>query len=255
MYVGTLLKLSETEARAQLQSDILGIFHNNEWKDYEDFSVKLTTQILSDKATSLDDLRKAMESIKTIFFQANNISKNKVCQVLFVALSEHLSSYVYSNDLITVNEIFPEIEKTSDIKAECRLKDFQKDEQSLQKAFRQIFRNKKASLPKRDRDSALEVADIEHFVLDVSGRKLTFAVVVKGFKSTGKSKLRWEDIAYQVTRANQANPDHILAISAKEPVDGLLTNIANYNKDISRVGCVLFVPPLDMARILVSNGF
>jgi hypothetical protein len=251
-----LARLSEPEGKAQLLSDILNTFHSNNWVDNDDFSVKLTSRIVSEKAASENQIRAAFDSIRTNFFRENKIAKERVAKVLSNALGKDLPRYVYSSsDRMSIGEIFPEISGTSDRDAESRLPDFQKDEQTLQDNFREIFRRKGASLPKRTRDSPQEVADIEQFVLKIAGRNVTFAVVVKGYKSIKKSKLRWEDIAYQITRARLADPDHILLISAKEPVDGLITNVEKYNIDISRPGCVIFIPPLDMTRILVSNQF
>lgn len=249
-------KLSESEARAQLQSDILNIFHSNDWKDPDDFSVKLTANIIAEKATSKHDISRSINSIRTTFFRANTVSKDKVLETLSEALTESLPSYVYNaSDRLMVSDLFPEIEKISDEVAEGRLGDFQKDERTLQDNLRHIFRRKHASLARRTHDSSKEVADLEKFVLNLNGRKLSFAVVVKGYKSIKKPKLTWEDVAHQITKARRANPDHILVMSAKEPVDELITSIEEYNQDISRPGCVIFIPPLDMTRVFVANGF
>jgi hypothetical protein len=248
-------KLSESQARAQLQSDIMNVFHSNDWKDMDDFSVRLTAKIVSEKVTSEPQIRKSINSIRTTFFRANTISKEKVSQTLFESLSSNLSSYVYTtSDILMVTDVFPEISKISDDVAEARLSDFQKDERTLQNNLRWVFRKKHVSLAKRTHDSSKEVADIEKFVLNLKGRKLTLAVVVKGYKSIKKLKLTWEDLAHQITKARRGNPDHILIMSAKEPVDELITSIEEYNEDISRSGCVIFIPPLDMTRIFVANG-
>jgi len=249
-------RLSNSEARAQLQSDILNIFHSNDWKDTDDFSVKLTAKIMSEKATSKHDIRRSIDSIRTTFFRANAISKEKVLRTLFETLSESLPSYVYNaSDRLMVSDLFLEIRKISDEVAEGRLSSFQKDERTLQDNLRHVFRSKHASIPRRTHDSSKEVADLEKFVLNLNGRNLSFAVVVKGYKSIKKPKLTWEDLAHQITKARRANPDHILVMSAKEPVDELITSIEEYNEDISRPGCVIFIPPLDMTRIFVANGF
>ncbi len=222
----------------------------------DDFSVKLTAKIMSEKATSQPQIRKSIDSIRTTFFKANTISKENVSKTLFESLSGSLPPYVYTtSDRLMVTDIFPETSKISDDVAEARLSDFQKDERTLQNNLRQVFRKKHASLAKRTHDSAKEVADIEKFVLNLNGRKLTLAVVVKGFTSTKKPKLTWEEIAHQIFKARRANPDHILVVSAKEPVDELITNIEEYNEEISRPGCVIFIPPLDMVCIFIANGF
>jgi len=247
--------LSESEARAQLQSDIMNLFHKNDWDDIDDFSVKLTSRMMSDQATSKPKIRKSIDSIRTNFFTVNTVSKEDVAQALFKTLGDDLPSYVYTaSDRLMVKDIFPEIIKVTDEVAESRLNDFQKDERTLQDNLRRVFRKKHVSLAKRTHDSSREVGDIEKFTMNLKGRKLTFTVVVKGHKSTKKSKLTWEDIAHQITKARRANPDHILVVSAKEPVDELVTSIEEYNKDISRQGCVIFIPPVDMTRIFVANG-
>jgi hypothetical protein len=223
----------------------------------DDFSVKLTAKLMSEKATSQPQIRKSIDAIPSTFFKANTVSKEKVSKTLFESLSASLPSYVYNaSDILMVTDIFPETSKISDDAAEARLSDFQKDERTLQNNLRKVFRKRHASLAKRTHDSSKEVADIEKFVLNLNGRKLTLTVVVKGFKSTKstKQKLTWEDIAHQIFKATRAHPDHVLLVSAKEPVDELITNIEEYNEQISRPGCVIFIPPLDMVRIFVANG-
>jgi hypothetical protein len=234
----------------------MNLFHNNDWNDIDDFSLKLTSRIMSDQATSKPQIGKSIDSIRTDFFRANTVSKEDLAQALFETLGDRLPCYVYTaSDRLMVKDLFPEITKIPEEVAEARLSDFQKDERTLQNNLRQVFRKKHVSLAKRTHDSSKEVGDIEKFTMNLDGRKLTFTVVVKGYKSTKKSKLTWEDIAYQITKARRANPDHILIVSAKEPVDELVTNIEEYNEDISRQGCVIFIPPLDMTRIFVANGF
>ena len=169
----------------------MNTFHSNDWKDMDDFSVKLTAKIMSDKATSEQQLIKSVNSIPTMFFRANTISKAKVSQTLFEVLGKSLPSYVYNqSDRLMVIDIFPEISKIRDEVAEKRLDEFQKDERTLQNNLRPVFRRKHASLAKRTHDSSKEVADIEKFTLNLNGRKRTFSVVVKGYKSTKDPKLR-----------------------------------------------------------------
>lgn len=248
--------LPEPEARAQLLSRILDIFHSNDWNDLDDFSIRLTTELMARQATTIGSIEQSLNAISTTFYRNNHVSTNEVATALFDTLGDNLPAYVYTtSDRITVSEIFPEIDETSDIEAEKRLRDFQGSERLLQDNLRKILRRKKATLAKRSGDSVKEVGDIEEFLINIKDKKTSFTVVVKGYKSTGKSKLTWEDIAHQVTKARRANPDHILIVSAKEPVDELITSIEEYNIDIGRLGCVIFIPPLDMARIMISNGF
>jgi len=249
--------LSEVEARAQLLSRILDVFHSNRWNDIDDFSIRLTTEFMTRRATTKDQVEESLKAVSTTFFQINHASLKYVATALIDTLGNDLPTYTYAAfDRVTLTQILPEITRISDRDAELRLNDFQGDERILQNNLRQIFRKKEASLPKRTHDSSKEVADIEKFLLNINGKITSFTVVVKGYKSTGgKSKLTWADIAHQVTKARRANPDHILVVSAMEPVDELITNVEEYNIDIGRPGCVIFVPPIDMTRIMISNGY
>jgi len=249
--------LSESEARAQLLSAILNIWQEKHWLDSDDFAVRLTSELMSRRAMSKKAISAIISSIQTTFYRANKVAKIDVVDAIADGIGNRIEVYVSAGRLqrITLKELFPKTEMIDEKKAEQRLRDFQGPEKNLQDMLRVIFRRRGAPLPKRGHDSVKEVADIEYFVLEIDHAKATFAVIVKGFRSTGKKKLTWKDIAHQVTKARRGNPDFILVFSAIEPVDELITSIEEFNNDISKPGCVMFVPPVDSARVLIASGF
>jgi hypothetical protein len=119
-------------------------------------------------------------------------------------------------------------------------------------ALRRALRSKGASpIPKRGKDSPLEIADVEHFRMAIAGRTLTFVAVVKGFRSVRGARLSWENIAHQISRAYSAtHPDYILLMTAKEPKDGLITLLAQYARDVENPNLMIFVTPTDVAKFL-----
>ncbi len=96
----------------------------------------------------------------------------------------------------------------------------------------------------------MEVADLEHFYLEVKGVKFSFSAVVKGFRSLSATKMNWESISYQITKAYETRPDYILLLSAKEPVDGVITRMVDYGKSVGNRHLVIFAPPMDVAKLL-----
>ncbi len=104
-------------------------------------------------------------------------------------------------------------------------------------------------MTQRGKDSPLEVVDLEHFEMKINGRGFGFTVVVKRYNSLS-GKVRWKDTSYQITKAYRTHPDYILVVSAREPVDGVVSEIKLYSKDVGNSNLVLFIPPLDVLKFL-----
>jgi len=130
------------------------------------------------------------------------------------------------------------------------------DERVIQNAIRDSLREKNATNPvERKHDSPLEVADHEHFSLRVKGAHLSFAGVVKGYKSVSGATVTWEDIAHQVMKAFQrTKPDHILLVLAKNPADSVVSEATEYGRSVGSVGLVIVCDPLNLARFLRARN-
>jgi hypothetical protein len=130
------------------------------------------------------------------------------------------------------------------------------DERVIQNAIRNSLREKNATNPtERAHDSALEVADHEHFSLRVKGVDMSFAGVVKGYKSVGGATVTWKDIAHQVMKAfNRTKPDHVLLVLAKNPADSVVSEATEYGRSIGNVGLVIVCDPLTLARFLKARN-
>ncbi len=157
------------------------------------------------------------------------------------------------SDPINLSDIFPKITTIKDSNASVNMDKIIGKEKWLQDNFRKILREEGSSpIPQRGKDSAHEVADVEIFNKEVKGKICSFALIVKGFKSFKRKKLTWKDIAHQVTKAYRGKPDYILVLSAKEPVDGLITKFREYAISVNNKNLIIFGPPLDCIRLLMS---
>jgi hypothetical protein len=63
-------------------------------------------------------------------------------------------------------------------------------------------------------------------------------------------KLNWESISHQMTKAYETKPNYILVLSAREPVDGVITQMMHYAESVGNKNLVIFAPPLDVAKFL-----
>jgi hypothetical protein len=142
----------------------------------------------------------------------------------------------------------------SDKEAEAHVPEIRGKEESLRNGLARIFRDLGATpIPKRGKDSALEVVDIGPFRMKIKNTVFRISVVVKGFNSVRAPKLNHEDVAHQIERAFQrGKPDHIIIASAKEPVDGLITTLEEYAESVGRPNLITFIPPLDFTKILLA---
>lgn len=125
-------------------------------------------------------------------------------------------------------------------------------ERTIQDALLDSLREKNATNPhERRRDTPLEIADLEHFILPIKGRYSSFACVVKGYKSIPHKTVTWEDISHQTTKAYQGTfPNYLLIVLAKDPADGLITNLINYAESVRNPNLIVVCDPVNLARFL-----
>ncbi len=239
------------EARIRILNLVLNHIYSHDWTNYDDFAESFVEHLL-DADNSRLDFDRALTKCNSSFLTLNSISKNNF-------LSEEFATKITNawartgrvlHPVISFYDIFPDAYAVPDEDVKGLATNLDVPEGKIQQGLRDALREKGASpISRRGKDSALEISDIEHFYLDLKGTKFAFSVVVKGFRSL--SKLNWESIAHQVTKAHQASkPDYILVLSAKEPVDGVITSMVTYGESVGNKHLVIFVPPMDVAKFL-----
>jgi len=237
----------------------LNFLNENNWQDADNFSLDVTDilyRLLTDAKSNTGSLLRELREVKTSFFVANNLSKKEFTSLLNSEIGQRLKAIVArSPDAhLRLSDIFPKMDSIQDEKARSSLRMIEGDEKFLRGSLVGILREQGAGpIPSRDRDTAQEVADIELFQIKIGGRSLRLAVVIKGFKSISGKTLKWKDVIHQVTRAYQrGKPHHIILASAKEPADGLITSLEEYASSVDVPHLVLFIPPLDLTKILLA---
>lgn len=254
---------NEENVKSRIRSTIWDFLNTNKWKDTDDFSLDFSDKIydtLLQSCLSSENLLKILSNLRTIFFRVNKISKKQFADLLLSDIGRQLKTIAAearAEIYIEPKEIFPKMNTIEEVHAKKCVEMIKGEEKFLQDSLRSILREEGASpIPQRERDTAQEVADIEFFKIKLGNRKLRFAVVVKGFKSVSGKTLTWKDIAHQVMRAYQrGKPDHVILASAKEPTDGLITSLEEYAQSIDRPGLVIFIPPVDLTKILLTYGY
>lgn len=226
------------------------------WKDYDNYSSKLSRRLVDGGSSSHDEIVHVIGELKSPFFKLNDVTPKQFIESFPIdEISELLSDS--QPRPITFVDVFPETASV-DITAGKRLTSkLDIPEELIQGAIRDSIREKNATNPiERGKDSPLEVADHEHFSLKVQGRYMSFAGVVKGFKSLGNVKnVNWEKVAYQVIRAyNRTRPDYILLVLAKNPGDSLISEYTEYGKTVGNPNLVIICDPVNLARFLKARG-
>ena len=196
--------------------------------------------------------------INTNFFKLNRIQKREYLSKLFEYLNKRIALPEDKNlPPLTIHDIFPDIKKIEGTEMKNIDQILSKiPECVIQDELRNALREKGASpIPRRKKDSSLEVADVEHFHLNVEEATFSFAIVVKGYKSLGGSKnpkkLNWERVSYQISRAhNRTKPDYIIFVSALEPVDGVISEMHLEGNARGNPYLIIFMLPLELAKFL-----
>ncbi len=252
---------SKKETEITILSEILRINKQEGYKDDDDYVSQISGiyyQCLSEKR-DLEWCVSKMRRIKTNFFRFNRVKKLEYLQKLFKHLEKKQITIPQDKTHIplTIYDVFPEIKEIKHLDIKNIDETLSKIYESvIQEALRNALREKEASpIPRRGKDSAHEVADIEHFYLDMNSKKSSFAVVVKGYKSLGGSqklkKLNWESISYQVSKAhNRTNPDYVILVSALEPVDSVISEMQLEGMARGNPHLIVFMPPLELAKFL-----
>lgn len=226
------------------------------WKDYDNFCSKLSKKLAESKPKSADGLASIVGASKSPFFSLNRISVRQFVEWFPTSEILELTSSTDSEP-ITFSDVFPETETVNIATGKRLTAKLEIDEELIQRAIRDSVREKNATnAVERGKDSPLEVADHEHFSLKVNGKHLSFAGVVKGYKSLGKVKnINWEKVAYQVVRAyDRTHPDHVLLILAKNPGDSLVSELTEYGKSVGVPNLVVLCDPVNLARFLKARG-
>jgi hypothetical protein len=245
-------------AKSRIRSQLWDFVKRNGWRDQDDFTLRFAEKLFqADRNPSIENPEVAafLSGIRTNFFTANKLSKQEFLRKLRKELWPQLKvSFGEATRAFSVGMIFPEISRIRESDARDRLGKLDVPERFIQDTLRRVLRAKKASpVPDRRRDTAQEVADIEYFRLPIGGAEVSVAVVVKGFRSVSGRTVTWENIAHQVMKAYRGKPDHILLVSAKDPSDGVLTHLQEYAESVGNPELILFLPPLDLARLFIAH--
>ena len=200
------------------------------------------------------DLDQILQGTKGSFLKLNKISADQFFsdgfqEKIFLSWNQATS---YAVPPLRFQQIFPAIMEISDSEAATANLDI--NEALIQNTLRNAFRELGAApIGRRGKDSALEVADLEHFWVKILGRTSTFSVVVKGYRSLGQ-KVNSESVMYQIVKAYRTRPDYILLLSAKEPVDSFQSDLFEYARSVWNPNLIIFVPPLDLSKFLIWRG-
>ncbi|MCL5986930.1 MAG: hypothetical protein M1371_10285 [Actinobacteria bacterium] len=235
---------------------VINLILSHGWTDYDNFSSELSGCIVDAEPQSEADLICIIKSFKSPFFSLNNIGVGNFIEIFPIhEILNSFNKYVQIGPL-TFIDIFPET-KTVSInegkKSVEILAGF--SESKIQETLVDSLREKNASNCRgRTKDTVLEVADLEHFSLNVQGVWRTFTVVVKGYKSVHSKTITWESIAHQIIKAYRTNPDHILVVLAKNLADSVTSDIVKYSKDVGNENLVIMVDPETLVRFLMAKN-
>lgn len=227
------------------------------WVDYDNFSSKLSNRIANNCPKSKKDLLTIVNSLQTPFFKLNKLKKSDFIGILPInEIFSLFGEYVQLSPL-TFSDIFVETNKVS-VDEGKSLATILKDtaESVIQNALVDSLREKNATnCRSRGKDTVLEVADLEHFILNIQGNYTSFSVVAKGFKSVGGKTITLENIAHQIMKAyNRTDPDYVLLVLAKELADSVISELVQYGKSIGNEYLVIIADPVTVARFLKARN-
>lgn len=239
-----------------ITSRVLNPILSRGWKDYDSFSSKLTRHIIKSDPHSRKELNTAIKSFESSFFGLNKINADVIIGV--VPLDEILDLLLDYREVgpLTFSDIFQETLLVTIAEGKKTIANLAVlPEDKIQETLVDSLREKNATNCRgRAKDTSLEVADLEHFSVNISGKATTFSSVVKGFKSVSGKTVTWEDIAHQVTKAYRTRPDHILVVLAKNPADSVISELVQYGASINKPNLVVLCDPLELSRFLKARG-
>lgn len=253
--------LDKKEAKARILSQVLDFLHRHHWKDNDDFSLRLVDRLMQDVLSGYVPYSSVLGATKTKtrFFLENRESRKDFCGSFIKELTPYLKQIGIITNLgaLSFQDLFPEIRTISPIEAEKILPKVESlEERKIQDALRLALREKGATnMVLRKSDSALEVCDLEDFVLKVHGRDVSFTSVVKGYKSVKHAKIGLQDIAHQIMKAFGGTfPDYILLVLAKPLVDGVITNLVRYGESVGNRNLIILADQIDLSRFLLVSS-
>ena len=258
-----------TEEIIAIQDIVLEYILSNYWKDYKHFARVVSERILKAKPVDETSLVKTLNRLSHAFFAFNGISKKMFIDRFPASAIIHRMKNMpkpttvrekivvvpspsrKKKSSVSFIQIFPEIFKVDLKTAKSLVNSLDVPERIIQDALRDALREKRATnMVERKSDSSLEVADLEDFSLNVEGRSCSFTAVVKGYRSIRDSKVSFEDIAHQIMKAYDTNPDHILLVLAKPLKDGVITRLVKYGKDCGNRNLFILIDHINLARFL-----
>lgn len=240
------------QIKIKIYNVILNYIQNHGWINYAGFADDFTDEILNEFDKGNFNLDSILSRTKHSFLKLNHI---KTAQFLNQSFTDSLykawnKAKKYGVPLYKLTDIFPELEEIEYSKAKLKISKLKIAESIIQESLRDALREKGASpMAGRGKDSALEIADLEHFNLKINDRDFSFSAVVKGYNSL--SKVTPKEIMHQITKAYITHPDYILLVVAKDPVDFLVTQVKLYAKDVGNLNLVIIVTPIELARFLI----
>jgi len=247
------MRQNNQAAKIKILNIVLNYIHSHDWVNYDNFADTFVDNILRDFGAGSFDLEKCLVGCSPTFFSLNSITRDKFLSEEFSTRIRDAWRKAVAEQLPVLSfvDIFPELLSIPDRDVRESAANLDVPEDKIQQSLRDALREKGASpIPNRGKDSVLEVADLEHFYLEVKGNKFSFSAVVKGFRSLSTAKVNWESISHQITKAYETRPDYILLLSAKEPVDGVITRMVDYGDSVGNRHLMIFAPPFDVAKLL-----
>jgi len=198
-----------------------------------------------------------VKGFKTPFFGLNHVERDAFVRALPSAeILAAVHRYSTSKPL-TFIDVFDETSKVGINEGRGLLGKLEGlEERIIQNALRDSLREKNATNAiEREHDSPIEVADLEHFFLEIRGKWRSFAGVVKGYDSVAGKTINWEKVAHQVVKAyNRTKPDYVLLILAKNPADTVTSESTEYGKSVGNVGLVVLCDPITLTRFLRARN-
>ena len=257
-----------------IQDLVLEYILSNQWKDYEGFARKLSETILRQRPKTKKALIDCVARRAHPFYTFNPVSKKQFLERFPSQQIIHRLSHMPERQKtvekmaivipppkaktshVTFAQIFPEAEKVSIKEARQLVTKLSIRERLIQDALRTALRERGATnITERKSDTSLEIADLEDFSLRIRNEWHSFVSVVKGYDSVRSPRVRWEDIAHQLTKAYQGTqPDHVLLVLAKDPVDGLITQLVSYGNSVGNRHLIILADPVNLARFLRARG-
>jgi len=234
---------------------VLNRIQSRYWKDYDNFSSKLSCHIIKSDPRSKNELIASIKSFESPFYSLNEINTDILVGILPLDDVLDLLSKYREVGPLTFSDVF---EETSLVTVEEGKKSVAGlatlPEEKIQETLVDSLREKNATnCRSRGKDTVLEVADLEHFLVQVKGTPTTFSCVAKGSKSLGGT-INWEKIAHQVTKAyNRTHPQHVLVVLARNLADSVTSELVEYSKSVGNENLVVVCDPVELARFLKAR--